>query len=333
MLAMRDRRIMQPGLGGGAGPMIGCQPMTKRDPGADPMAPLPPQPLYLPFQPGPYRASIGLLSRPLEALTEFDTQYPVQIALRRDLLATRHDEVFAALPHAAAMCAEALDVLVAHLLADRAGWFRRSGRTLINRLTDERWDLDAPVCDPLELAGRLVQEDLCLLAPETGLPLVAAVLCFPSRWRLADKIGRPLAAIHGPVPLYAERLATPVERFIEKLRSGRLVERFNWSIHDDPALFQPHDHDDETAGAITAADAGTRLTLRIERQTLSRLPATGAVLFTIRTHQQSLARVAAIPGAAAALRATAANLPPDVTDYKGIARIRAVLDEFLAPLA
>ncbi|SIQ37841.1 hypothetical protein SAMN05421828_10443 [Acidiphilium rubrum] len=74
---MRDRRIMQPGLGGGAGPMIGCQPMTKRDPGADPMAPLPPQPLYLPFQPGPYRASMGLLSRPLEALTEFDTQYPV----------------------------------------------------------------------------------------------------------------------------------------------------------------------------------------------------------------------------------------------------------------
>ncbi|MCW8305852.1 DUF3445 domain-containing protein [Acidiphilium sp. PA] len=303
--------------------------MTPRHPGTEPVPPLPAEPMYLPFQAGPHRASMGLVSQPLDALTAFDRQYHMQMAMRRDLLDTRHDEVFAARQSSAAMRAEALDVLVAHLLADRAGWFSRSGRTVVNRLTDEQWHVDAPPCDPLELAGRLVQEDLCLLAPEPGLPLVAAVLCFPSRWRLADKIGQPLAAIHGPVPLYAERLATPVERFIEKLRSGRLVERFNWSIHDDPALFQPHAHGEDTHGAITADDAGTRLTLRIERQTLSRLPATGAVLFTIHTHQQSLARIAAIPGAAAELRTTVANLPPDVADYKGVTRFAAALDEFL----
>ena len=67
----------------------------------------------------------------------------------------------------------------------------------------------------------------------------AASLCFPSRWRLLDKIGKPLAAVHGPVPLYAERLAGPVDRFMRNLKPGHIASRLNWSLLDDPALFQP----------------------------------------------------------------------------------------------
>ena len=40
-----------------------------------------------------------------------------------------------------------------------------------------------------------------------GPVFTAGVLCFPSRWRLMEKIGKPLSAVHGPVPLYADRLA------------------------------------------------------------------------------------------------------------------------------
>ena len=79
---------------------------------------------------------------------------------------------------------------------------------LHNRLTGETWTLTPPDCDPLELAGRLVQEDLCIIQDAADGPrFTAAVLCFPSRWRLHEKLGQPLAAVHGPVPLYAERLA------------------------------------------------------------------------------------------------------------------------------
>jgi hypothetical protein len=47
---------------------------------------------------------------------------------------------------------------------------------------------------PLDLAGRVVPDDLCLVqADADGVPrLVAASLCFPSRWRLGEKLGRPL---------------------------------------------------------------------------------------------------------------------------------------------
>ena len=57
--------------------------------------------------------------------------------------------------------------------------------------------------DPMGTLGHLVQEDLCLMEKRgEEHVLTAAVLCFPASWRLADKIGRPLEAIHVPVPEY-----------------------------------------------------------------------------------------------------------------------------------
>ena len=39
---------------------------------------------------------------------------------------------------------------------------------------------------------------------------------------------------------------------------------------------------------VTAQNAGERLQTRCERETLSRFPRTGAILFTIRTHMRKL---------------------------------------------
>jgi hypothetical protein len=284
---------------------------------------LPASPLWLPFAPGPYRPAMGLIARPLAELTAFGADYPAQMAERRALLDLRRGEVFAVLPGSEAARREALRVIAGHLRADRAAWFAEPGGMLENRLTGERWNLAAPEGDPLECAGRLVQEDLCLLDPDSAA-LTAAVLCFPSRWRLADKLGRELAAIHARVPLYAERLERPVARFIAALAPGRLVERFNWTIHDGSALFQP-EADGAHGPAVTAETAPARLHLRVERQTLSRLPETGAVLFTIRTRQVALAEVVTVAGAAAALAAAVRGLPESVAAYRGIAPFRAAL--------
>ena len=293
--------------------------------------PLGAPPLYLPFADGPFRMAMGLVAQPASALTEIDSHYPAQMALRRQLLAERPAEVFAALPGSAPARAEVLAVLAAHLATDHPGWFAREGDRLANRLTGENWDLARPPCDPLELAGRLVQEDLCVLEPSADGPrLIAAVLCFPSRWRLADKIGRPMLAIHAPVPLYAEKLAGKVDRFMALLGPSRLVERVNWSIHDDPTLFQPAGHGrTEADPAITAANAGARLTLRVERQTLSRLPESGAILFTIRTHQRGVDEIAALPGVAARLAGAIRALPPEMERYKSVQPFRAALLDFL----
>lgn len=55
----------------------------------------------------------------------------------------------------------------------------------------------------------------------------------------------------------------------------------------------------------TAADVAERVSLRVEYQTLRRLPATRAIAFTVRSYVDPLQSLEAAPGAAAAL---AANL-------------------------
>ena len=290
------------------------------------MDPLPAERLLLPLEPGPFRMAMGLVSRPLDELVEIDALYPAEMQGRRTLLETRRNEVFAATPASRAARTEVLDVLAGLLPQRYPSWFERRGEALHNRLTGEVFGLSGSTVDPLETAGRLVQEDLCLIDTDGPAPvLVAAILCAPSRWRLREKIGRPLLDVHGPVPLYAERLSAAVDRFMRALRPGRLAERFNWGLLDDAALFQPQPGHRRPGAAITAEDAPYRLFFRVERQTLIRLPASRAVLFAIRVHSYPLRRVWEVPGAAAALAGMVHAMPDEVAAYKGIRESRAAI--------
>lgn len=297
------------------------------------MTPLPQQRLYLPFEAGPYRMAMGLVARPPEELIEIDDQYPAEMAERRHLLATNHPEVFATCPGSEPARAETLALLVDLLTRTHPDWFTRQGRTLHNRLTTETWDIENPTIDPLELAGRLVQEDLCLIDPTGETPLLAAaILCAPSRWRLTDKIGRPLAVVHAPVPLYQDRLANPVDRFMRNLRPGRLAERLNWSIVDDPALFQQSGkHRTTVDDTITPENAPDRLYLRVERQTLAALPTSAAVLFAIHVHSYPVARILTVPGAPERLAAAIQALPESFATYKSLPAFQQALLMALSP--
>jgi hypothetical protein len=167
---------------------------------------------------------------------------------------------------------------------------------------------------PLVRAARLVQEDLCLMVPRGGRHhLDAAVLCFPSHWRLADKAGGSAAAIHGPVPTYAEDLAEKVDRYLARLRPDVIGVRRNWSIHDDPALHAPV-RPDPPAATDPAA-----LWLRSERQTLRALPESGAVLFTIRVQQTPFPTLAERPDVAAALADRLVAQPAELVEMNGLA--------------
>ncbi|MEY2570372.1 MAG: hypothetical protein QOE63_722, partial [Acidimicrobiaceae bacterium] len=97
------------------------------------------------------------------------------------------------------------------------------------------------VLPPLERAALLVEEDLCLLRPgEDGrFVLVAGCLCAPSHWRLTEKLGKSIAAVHGPVAHYEEDLAAKVDHFLSRLRPGVVVARRNWMVHETSVRFEP----------------------------------------------------------------------------------------------
>src|SRR4029077_20284442 len=138
-----------------------------------------------------------------------DERFDDYIALKRDLLASRHDDVFQALPGTEDAAQEILDGIAP---GSRAG------------------------AHPLETAALLVQEDLCVL--QDGV-LVAACVCFPSHWRLPEKIGQTTAALHGPVHGYDTELAGRVDNFIERLAPDHIAARRNFSLHERVDLFAP----------------------------------------------------------------------------------------------
>lgn len=264
---------------------------------------------YAPFMEPRTARPPGLSPLDPAAWIAHDADYAAQMAARDRLLAARPAEVMAALPAAAASLAELRAALLAHL-ARRDGW--RLGAERITRPDGAAVPL---TLDTLTLAGRLCQEDLLLMAPperEGGeYRLVAGVLCFPARWTLTEKLGRPLTRIHAPVPGYAESLARRVNRVFEALRAERPLMRANWLVHATDRLDLPMRESDKSA----PPDAARGFFLRTERQTLLRLPETRAVVFGVKTSVTPLAQLT--QGQRSALRSALAGYDADDIAYHG----------------
>jgi len=144
-------------------------------------------------------------------------------------------------------------------------------------------------------AALAVHEDLCLLTQAAGeavYRLIGAAVAWPSDWRPAEKIGLPLRALHAPIAGYEEQLATGVDRFMATLRPGAIYGRCNWFIAATPERRWLPDCPPQAAFAhVTPDNAGETLFVRSERQTLRRLPETGAILFTIGIYVEPLGRL------------------------------------------
>jgi hypothetical protein len=203
-----------------------------------------------------------------------DEAFAGQMALRDALVGERRAEVIALDVAARDAAAELLEVVLGELAANS---LYAVGGEAVRRPDGVTAAVDR--ADPMGTLGRLVAEDLCLLQKRGAEHvLTGAVLCFPSRWVLAEKFGRPLTRIHRPVAPYDDGIARRVERLFAGLRPGRPLWRANLVRHRDPALFQPVP--EMQKDREETANAGY---LRSERQCLLRLPGTGAVVFSIHT--------------------------------------------------
>ncbi|MFU8817369.1 MAG: heme-dependent oxidative N-demethylase subunit alpha family protein [Pseudomonadales bacterium] len=186
-----------------------------------------------------------------------------------------------------------------------------------------------PAIGRLETIALEVADDLCLLIPEGGAHrLVSACLCSPSYWRLGEKIGKPMHAVHGPVRGLNEAIGSNVQHFLDRLPLGRIFQRRNWLIHQHDEPFHP---DDELwPESLQPADC-QRLFVRSETQTLRKFAA-GAVLFTIRVRSHPLAQIAGYPEAAADLLIGIDRMSADERHAFGYHHHGAALSAFLQNL-
>ena len=283
-------------------------------------------PRHLPFGAGTMR--MGLSPIDDADWLELDESFAEQMAAKRALLATRRDAVLRFLPGTDEAASEALEAVCDNLLRHHGDIYAGHGGGLTNRHTGETVALASPGTHPLETAARLAPEDLCLLQPAAdGYRLTAGCVCFPSNWSLAEKLGKPVRSIHDPVPGFAPALGAPVDRFFQRLAAGHVVARFNWLVHDTPELHQVHRKPDPRP--IPPEEAGARLWLRVERQVLRRLPRSGAVLFSIRTHVHRLEDAIRTADDAAALAGALRAMAPELFAYRGLDRFGAALFQWL----
>lgn len=289
------------------------------------------QPIYLPFADGQWHLAMGLKPLQIQDWIEIDTDFANQLCLKNDLLTRRYAEVFASLPGSITAQQEVLELLLAHLLRYFPDLYQQAGDRLLNRVTNQVWQQSDFKTSPLDLAGRLVQEDLCLMLPEENrYKLAAASVCFPSHWRLQEKLGRSMAEIHQPIPGYAEKLERPVDHFFDRLKLDHPGYRLNWSIVNSPDLFLASSHRDQIIdSALTSENAGERLWLRVERQTLRRLAVSEGILFTIRTYINPLHKLVQDQAIARSLSVAIQQIPTTMQQYKNILPIRATLLTYL----
>lgn len=143
----------------------------------------------------------------------------------------------------------------------------------------------------LREAAAAHHEDMCLLALRPGdaqYRLVGAAVAWPSDWHPAEKLGLPLRALHAPIQGYEEQLASGVDHFMARLKPGAIYGRCNWFIAATGAHRWVAEPPERAFAHVTAENAGETLFVRSERQTLRRLPQTGAILFTIGIYISSL---------------------------------------------
>ena len=224
-------------------------------------------------------------------------------------------------------------------LAERRRWLAQHPERHLCLLPEGREEVREALAWIMKVLGRpeaaaehaavTLEPDWLVLSgdAERAHPVLGGAVIFPSGWGLEEKIGRPLHEVHAPVPGLQQALGASISTFLSRVSPLAAWERDNWGLAADPAL------NHHPACRVKRLDASATLDttwVRLERQFVTRLPATQAILFGIRVSHHRLDHLAALPGLAPRLRLALETMDETLARYKGIAAAREVLAAQLA---
>ena len=180
---------------------------------------------------------------------------------------------------------------------------------------------------PFELCERIVQEDLVLMRPpineNESYRMAAAAVVF-SFVDLPEKLGQPVEFLHAPVPGYEKHIRKSMNFSFSKLKIEQPMWRNNWGISPSGDLDKPlygsalaQDERTMSSDAVTAETIKSKF-LKVEYQTIRRLPKSKYLLFTINTMSEPIYELEKVPLAASCLAASIRGMSPEMRKYKGI---------------
>ena len=204
-----------------------------------------------------------------------DDAFSQQMALRDKLIETKKDKVLAISDEAQEAAVELLEMTL-DFCVSKLGYKKNVNKII----RPDKVSVEIDLNEPMTVLGRLVQNDFCILQKKDNEHvLTAAALCFPASWSLEEKFLKPLIDIHIPVKAYDGNIAKRVQRLFDGLQINRPVWRFNALYYEDPNLFQPR-----SVNQPRRKPAPNKVKyFRSERQTIIKLPESGAIIFGIHT--------------------------------------------------
>ncbi len=280
-----------------------------------------------------FRFRLGTVPGTVKDFFALSREASTVLAERHHWLTTDPQRYAAMLPEAVAIVGELLDLV--------SSW------PILCGTPDALWSPDINLLDRLLMLSERLEPDLVLLAPSSGIcmdpsgrarlspsrdpqqttdhheqfTVVAGCVCFPSGWRLTDKLGQSVGEVHQPVPQLNSILGPQIDRLLSRLRSGKCLVRANWGVCGCPEFNQ---HLDRNLPAIASPVKLNQAWLRREDQCLFTLPRTGGVVFGIRVSHVSWEELRSAPVAAGSVARALRSMPPDMRDYK---RLNVIYEE------
>lgn len=216
-------------------------------------------------------------------------------------------------------------------------------RVLQNRILGTETDIQSK--HPLEVLLENIPEDfgIMLRDDQTGFYFLrAGVICSALGWNLGIKIGLPLHKIHEPIPDYKEKMQFSMDRYVlashcsrvsinarsffTKMPTDKPIQRGSWGLEVGQPLFMPGGDPHEQHRL--SQDPNLRLSdcnLRVDWQTLRRLPLSGAVIFNFKALFTPVAEFRDEPGVPALVAKVLREGKRNLMEYKNTWHVEHVV--------
>lgn len=268
----------------------------------------------------PFRLNMGLRSLEVSQWLEAGDDLTPQILERQQLMESVREVVYQELPGYKGAIGELVERIVENLKEFHDRDYTFTSNTITHIPTDTTISLNSD--DVLLQLASIIAEDLVVLSRENEeWKIVAGAVIFPSRWKLIEKIGKGMDAVHAPVPGYASALAPYMTATFDKVGVDRPVWRKNWSLHSTEDLHQPT--------SIHAPAAPEDYWWRTERQTLTRARTGDFMYFTIRNRAEPLHWIKDDAAASTLFAETLATYSPETIEYKGLVKDHQAIIDYL----
>lgn len=285
----------------------------------------------------PYHQTMSIFKLDVNHWLDMDKWYWHYIKEKERIYHTFGKDNIDWLPESYDSCFELMEMVRDHMLKRYPLLFTTTDNAVHvkNELTGELLDFSMPLKDhPLIYCSKMAKEDFYIVQKrEDDLHyLVAAAVPFPGgSFGISYKLGKNLDFIHTDVPYYETKLKKSMERWFAKMTASDPVERASWYCTWDHELL---------CSAIYAMGKGKKLdsdfdvdprkfNVRVERQSLRRLPKSKAIIFTNHPVYYSIEEMKDEPLIPSLIKKMMFEAPEDIIKYKNFEAIRDYITPYL----